>query len=74
MGWNVVQRQVNNISHFIYDESKLQIWKTKIYKIGIRSFSIKHEALRSKNKDWLVLNQNNSVSEWSDMSSCGLLF
>ena len=74
MGWNVVQRQVNNISQFIYDESKLQTWKTKIYTIGIRSFSTKHGALRSKNKDGLALNQSNIVFEWNDMSSRGLLF
>jgi hypothetical protein len=29
--------------------------------------------LRRKNKDWLVRNQN-SVSEWSDMSTRGPLF
>ena len=28
----------------------------------------KHAALRSKNNDWLSQNQNN-VSEWSDMST-----
>jgi len=32
------------------------------------SFSAKHEALRSKNKDWLAQNQDN-VSEWGDMST-----
>jgi hypothetical protein len=36
-------------------------------------FSARHEALRSKSKDWLARNQNN-VSEWIDMSSHGLLF
>jgi hypothetical protein len=30
-------------------------------------------ALRRKTKDWLARNQNN-VSEWSDMSTRGLLF
>jgi predicted LPLAT superfamily acyltransferase len=30
-------------------------------------------ALRNKSKDWLARNQNN-VSEWSDMSTRGLLF
>ena len=39
--------------------------QTKDYKIGICCFSAKNAALRSKNKDWLVRNQNN-VSEWSD--------
>jgi hypothetical protein len=43
------------------------------YKISICCFSAKHTALRRKNKDWLARNQNN-VSEWSDMSTRGLLF
>ena len=43
------------------------------YKIGICCFSVKHAALRSKNKDLLDRNQNN-VSEWRDMSIRGLLF
>ena len=48
--------------------------QTKDYKIGICCFSaIKHTALRRKSKDWLTRNQNN-VSEWSDMSTRGLLF
>jgi hypothetical protein len=47
--------------------------QTKDYKIGICCFSAKHAALRRKSKDWLVWNQNN-VSEWSDMSTRGLLF
>ena len=47
--------------------------QTKDYKIGICCFSPKHAALRRKNKDWLARNQDN-VSKWSDMSTCGLLF
>jgi hypothetical protein len=48
--------------------------KSKTIKLhGICCFSAKHAALRSKRKDWLAQNQNN-VSEWSDMSTCGLLF
>ena len=47
--------------------------QTKDYRIGICCFSAKHTALRRKNKDWLARNQNN-VSEWSDMSTRGLLF
>ena len=47
--------------------------QTKDYKIGICFFFAKHAALRRKIKDWLARNQNN-VSEWSDMSICGLLF
>ena len=47
--------------------------QTKENKIGICCFSAKYTALRRKSKDWLALNQNN-VSEWSDMPTCGLLF
>jgi hypothetical protein len=47
--------------------------QTKYYKIGICCFSGKQAALRRNSKDWLARNQNN-VSEWSDMSFCGLLF
>ena len=47
--------------------------QTKDYEISICCFSAKHAALRRKRKDWLVRNQNN-VSEWSDMSTRGLLF
>ena len=43
------------------------------YKIGICCFSAKHAALRSKIKYGFARNQNN-VSEWSDMSTRGLLF
>ena len=55
-----------------------QVWlfcglKTKNHKIGISCFSAKHAVLRSKIKDWLAQNQNN-VSKWSNMSTCGLLF
>ena len=47
--------------------------KPKTIKMDICCFSAKHTALRRKSKDWLVRNQNN-VSEWSDMSTRGLLF
>ena len=47
--------------------------QTKDYNIGICCFSAKHAALRRKSKDWLARNQNN-VSEWSDISTRGLLF
>jgi hypothetical protein len=48
--------------------------QTKDYKTGICCFSaIKHAALRRKSKDWLAQNQNN-VSEWSNMSTHRLLF
>jgi hypothetical protein len=48
--------------------------QTKDYKIGICCFSAKHAALRRKSKDWLARNQNVNVSQWSDMSTRGLLF
>ena len=47
--------------------------QTKDNKIGICCFSAKHAAVRRKSKDGLARNQNN-VSEWSDMSTRGLLF
>ena len=47
--------------------------QTKDYKIGICCFSARHAALRRKSKDWLAQNQYN-VSEWSDISTRGLLF
>ena len=47
--------------------------QTKDYKIGICFFSAKDTVLRRKSKDWLTQNQNN-VSEWSDMSIRELLF
>ena len=47
--------------------------QTKDFKIGIYCFSTKHTALRRKGKDWFARNQAN-VSEWDDMSICGLLF
>jgi hypothetical protein len=43
------------------------------YKTGICCFFTKHAALSKKSKDWLAWNQNN-VSEWSDLSTRGLLF
>ena len=46
--------------------------QTKDYEIGICCFSAKQAALRRTSKDW-SRNQNN-VSEWSDMSTRGLLF
>ena len=54
---------------------RFELWsgQTKAYKIGICCFSTKHATFRRKSKDWLACNQNN-VSEWSDMSTRGLLF
>ena len=51
---------------------KARSGQTKDDKIGIFCVSAKHAALRRKGKDWLARNQNN-VSEWSDMSTRGLL-
>ena len=42
-------------------------------KIVICCFSAKHTAIWSKSKDWLAQNQDN-VSEWSNMSTNKLLF
>ena len=47
--------------------------QTKDYDIGICCFSTKYVALRRKSKDWLARDKNN-VSEWSCMSTHGLLF
>jgi hypothetical protein len=47
--------------------------QTKDYKVGICCFSDKHTALRRKNKCSLARNQD-SASEWGDMSIVGLLF
>jgi hypothetical protein len=47
--------------------------ETKDYKISICFFSVKHAVLSSKSKYWLARDQNN-VTEWSDMSTRGLLF
>ena len=55
-------------------DSGFEPWsgQTKDCKIGICCFSAKY-ALRRKSKDRLARNQNN-VSEWSNMSTRGLLF
>jgi hypothetical protein len=52
---------------------KSQTDQTKHYKIGICCFSTIQAALSSKRKHWLVQNQDN-VSERSDVSTSGLLF
>jgi hypothetical protein len=48
-------------------------FKPKTIKIGICCFSAEHVTIRRKSKDWLAQNQDN-LSEWGDMSICGLLF
>ena len=45
----------------------------KDYEICICCYFAKPAALRRKSNDWLARNQDN-VSEWSDMSTRGLLF
>jgi len=44
-----------------------------VYKNDICCFLAKHVALRSKSKGWLNVNHDNA-SDWSDMSTRGLLF
>jgi hypothetical protein len=50
-----------------------QFGQTNDNKIGIWCLSAKHTALRNKSQERLSRNQDN-VSEWNDMSTCGLLF
>ena len=47
--------------------------QTNDYITGICCFSAKHVTLRRKSKDWLARNQD-TVSEWGNMSTHGLLF
>jgi hypothetical protein len=47
--------------------------QSKDFKIGMCCFPAKHEALWRKGNDWLTRNQDN-VSEWGDISICGMLF
>jgi hypothetical protein len=66
---------LNQLINLRYTTSRkiIQSGQTKDYEIGICCFSAKYAELRRKSKDWLARNQNN-VSEWSDISTCGLLF
>ena len=52
---------------------KTRSGQAKDYKIDIGCFPAKSVTLWIKSKDWLARNQNN-MSEWSDMSTIGLLF
>ena len=78
----------NTIDHFInkYEMNMFisLLWRDHIggvmgdqvkhdYKIGICCFSAKSVEIRRKSKDLLARNQDN-VSKWSNMSTCGLLF
>jgi hypothetical protein len=47
--------------------------QTKDYKNGISCLIAKYASLKSKDNDWLTQNQDN-VSQWSDMSTNELLF
>ena len=47
--------------------------QTKDYEFGMCCLSAKHAALRRNSKDWLDRKQN-KVSDWSDMSTRGMLF
>ena len=52
---------------------QLRLGKTKVHKIGICCFSVKHAVLKSKSKDWLAWNLDN-VPWWDNISTHGLLF
>ena len=56
-------------------DPRLEPWSghTKDYKMCICCFSAKHAALESMSKDCMTGNKKN-VSEWSNMSTCRLLF
>jgi hypothetical protein len=45
----------------------------KDYKIGMYCYSAKDAALKRKDKDWLV-RDNDNLSKWGDLSTRGLLF
>ena len=61
------------VSSAVYRGLEVRSGQAKYNKIGICCFGAKHSALSRKSKDWLTRNQN-SMSEWSDMSTHGLLF
>ena len=61
------------VSSAVDRELEVSSGQTKDYEIGICCFCTKHTALNRKSKDWLIRNQN-SMSEWSEMSTHGLLF
>ena len=56
-------------------DHRIESWlgQTKYNKTGFGCFPANHTALRNKSKDWLARNEDN-VSEWSNMSTHGLLF
>ena len=60
-------------SAVVYRGFKLRSGQAKDYAICMCCFFAKHAALSRKSKDWLARNRD-KVSEWGDMSICGLLF
>ena len=60
-------------SSAVYRRFEPRSVQTKDYAIGIYCFFAYHAALRRKNNDKFVRNQDN-VSAWGDMSIRGLLF
>ena len=62
-------------AHLKYDslDHRFEPWsgQTKDYATGICGIAAKNATCKSK--DWLTRNQDN-VSEWSNMSTCSLLF
>jgi hypothetical protein len=60
-------------SAVVYRGFKLRSGQAKDYAICMCCFSAKYAALSRKSKDWLARNRD-KVSEWGDMSICGLLF
>ena len=69
-------RSRTNIFCMIHVQCIMKSWVQALvgsYQILWYWYLLLHTALRSKRKDWLARDQNN-VFEWSDMSTCGLLF
>jgi hypothetical protein len=62
------------VSSVVDREFEPRSCQTKDYEFGSCCFSAKTDAsLRRKSKDWMDRKQN-KVSEWSDMSTRGMLF
>ena len=82
---NVVLRShnwVDDIGHVMISvlylsvvDREFECWSCQIkdYEMGSCCFSTKNAVLRSKSTDWFAQNQDN-VSEWSDMYTHTLLF
>jgi hypothetical protein len=61
------------IAIFKYKGFEPRSGQVKGYNNGIGCFSNKHVVRRRYNKDWLALNQGNTL-KWSEKSTYGLLF